>query len=115
MSNFFEVLQYDRLQQETLIDWYNLSQLNHFNLLQIVEWWQLGAGWNPNRHPGCDIRKNILSDNFHECDWLRNMDQNLAIECIEVVENLSQKEKNKILSVLKRDDKLRIGQEQKIR
>ena len=43
------------------------------------------------------------------------MDQNLAIECIEVVENLSQKEKNKILSVLKRDDKLRIGQEHKIR
>lgn len=43
------------------------------------------------------------------------MDQNLAIDCIEVVENLSQKEKNKILSVLKRDDKLRVGQEQKIR
>ena len=45
----------------------------------------------------------------------RNMDQNLAIECIEVVENLSQREKNKILNVLKRDDKLRIGQEHKIR
>ena len=43
------------------------------------------------------------------------MDQDLAVDCIEVVESLSQKEKNKILSVLKRDDKLRVGQEHKIR
>ena len=36
-------------------------------------------------------------------------------DCLEVVESLSQKEKNKILSVLQKDEKLRQGQEKKIR
>ncbi|XP_052808744.1 uncharacterized protein LOC128237352 isoform X2 [Mya arenaria] len=35
--------------------------------------------------------------------------------CIEVVEKLSQREKNSILAVLQRDDKIRVTQEQKIR
>ncbi|XP_060603579.1 synaptotagmin-like protein 4 isoform X4 [Ruditapes philippinarum] len=36
------------------------------------------------------------------------------MDCVEVVQNLSQLEKNSILSVLQRDEQLRVGQEQKI-
>ncbi|KAL4232835.1 Sytl5p [Mactra antiquata] len=36
------------------------------------------------------------------------------VDCVTVVEGLSQKEKNSILHVLQRDEELRYGQEQKI-